>query len=172
MRQLLARLHDGRVAHGRAGVWPDLLGGDVSRAARHRGREVGLLLLVLLLEWRLYPHRSGRPDGRLTDPVHRGHSGLRRQHADLRLAVHAGGGLRDQGLRDRPDLGLEWKAGRISTIIHFGIAGQLTGICVRGEPEKATLAEGGLMPSIVISFVTSDWRNRGRLFCKKERNSS
>lgn len=108
MRQLLARLHDGRVAHGRAGVWPDLLGGDVPGAARHRGREVGLLL-VLLLEWRLYPHRSGRPDGRLTDPVHRGHSGLRRQHADLRLAVHAGGGLRDQGLRDRPDLGLKWK---------------------------------------------------------------
>lgn len=49
----------------------------------------------------------------------------------------------------------------------------LTGICVSGEPEKATFAEGGLMPSIVISFVTSDCRKSGRLFyrfCDRKKN--
>lgn len=43
---------------------------------------------------------------------------------------------------------------------------------MRGEPEKATFAEGGLMPSIVISFVTRDCRKSGKLFCRiNEKNN-
>lgn len=33
-------------------------------------------------------------------------------------------------------------------------------------PVKATLADGALIPSITISFVTKDWRKSGRLFCE------
>lgn len=35
-------------------------------------------------------------------------------------------------------------------------------------PEKATLGLGGLIPSITVSFVTSDCRKSGRLLCKND----
>lgn len=39
-------------------------------------------------------------------------------------------------------------------------------------PEKATVAEGALIPSITISFVTNDCLNNGRLFCITEKKPS
>lgn len=35
-------------------------------------------------------------------------------------------------------------------------------------PEKATLGLGGLIPSITVSFVTSDCRKSGRLLCRNK----
>ena len=50
----------------------------------------------------------------------------------------------------------------------------LTGICavVIVAPENATFGLGGLIPSIMVSFVTSDCLRSGRLLCKNQRNHS
>jgi hypothetical protein len=135
--------------------WPDL----------GQGRQSGLGLL--LLQRRCLYTIDGRrlTNGGLTN--FRWWHCLLSDHTDLGLTNGA-------GLADWSDLGL--KSGRGE--VRFPIArvcvnrgGWLTGILDVVMLEKATLAAGGLMPSITISLVTKDCRSSGKLFCNDKRES-
>lgn len=91
----MARLHNGRMAHGGRGIWSYLLGGNLPWPTS--GGNCGSRMLGLLMEGSLYPYRGGRSYRCLSYPGYGRGARLGRQHTDLRLTDHTV--LGDDGLR-------------------------------------------------------------------------